>query len=158
MQTQEKVVSAYERERGKPMPSKLHSLTEKWLTIALAQYEPAYTVFTELTLELDGNEITPDISVYPQMEIDYTHDEVRMAEPPLMTVEIMSPTQGIQDLVNKIQHMVDAGVQSCWLVQPTLKTVTVFDAEMQPKTYSEGIVTDTATDIQVTIEDIFAGG
>ncbi|PSQ88955.1 MAG: hypothetical protein BRD45_04805 [Bacteroidetes bacterium QS_8_64_10] len=43
-------VSDYEKERGKPTPNKLHSATQKNLIVALARYEPKYTIFSELTL------------------------------------------------------------------------------------------------------------
>ena len=57
-------ISDYERERDKPMPSKLHSIAQKKLIIALHEFEPPYTVFSELTLQLDDREVTPDLSIY----------------------------------------------------------------------------------------------
>jgi len=78
MQTTETAVSDYERERGKPLPSKAHSF-----------------------------------------------------------------------------FLLDAGVKSCWLVQPALRTITTFDHDMRSKTYSEGVVTDPATGIEMAIKDVF---
>lgn len=155
MDTQE-TVSDYERERGKPTPSKLHSVAQTNLTIALSSYGPKYSVLSELTLELDGRELTPDLSVYGDLEVDFTQDEVRMTEPPLLTVEIGSPTQGIQELIDKIRFLLNHGVQSCWLVQPQLRTITVYTEDMESKTYSEGTVADPTLDIEVTIEDVFS--
>ena len=159
MPTQE-TLSDYERERGKPMPSKLHSITQKNLIIAFHDFEPPYTVFSELTLELGNRQLTPDISVYREMEVDFIEDVLRMTDPPLLAIEIASPTQGIQDLVDKARALLDNGVDSCWLVQPQLKTITVFTGEMESTTYSDGTVTDPVTDISVTLDDVFtsAGG
>jgi Uma2 family endonuclease len=148
-------LSDYEKERGKPMPSKLHSVVQTNLTLALAEQSP-YSVLSELTLELDGRELTPDLSVYEHLDVDFAQDELRMTEPPLLTVEIASPTQGIQDLVDKIRFLLDHGVQSSWLVQPQLRTVTVYSGDMASTTHSEGTVTDPVLDVAVEIGDVFA--
>lgn len=155
MQT-EKPLSDYERERGKPMPSKLHSLVQKHLIVAFHAFEPPYTVFSELTLQLDGREATPDLSVYDELEVDFTQDETRMTEPPLLAVEIASPTQSVQDLVDKIRFLVEHGVQSCWLVQPPLRTITVFTEGMTSTTHDRGTVTDPITEIEVEIDEVFS--
>lgn len=154
MQT-EQPPSNYERERGKPMPSKAHGYTQSNLIIALAAFRDRYTIFSELTLELDGREVTPDLSVYPKINVDLVHDEVRVPDPPLLAVEIASPTQNVQDLVEKIEFLLDAGVQSCWLVQPPLRTVTVFPGHMDGTTVSDGTVSDPVLDVEVDSTEIF---
>jgi Uma2 family endonuclease len=156
MPATEAAVSDYERERGKPMPSRHHSLTESLLSASLWQgASPDYLIHSEMTLELDGKEVTPDLCVYPRTRVDYARDEVRVTEPPLVAVEIASPTQGTQGLLDKIQFMLDAGVQSCWLVQPALRTITVFGGDMQPETHDTGTVTDPATGLNVALDDVF---
>lgn len=154
METQE-TISDYERERGKPMPSKAHGYIQWNLSVALAAFRDQYTGFSELTLELDGRELTPDLSVYPKTDVDLVHDELRVTDPPLLAVEIASPTQNIQDLIDKIDFLLDAGVQSCWLVQPPLQTVTVFSGNMDGTTASSGSVTDPVLDIEVSLKAIF---
>jgi Uma2 family endonuclease len=148
-------ISNYERERGKPMPSKAHGYTQTNLILALGSYRDCYTLFSELTLELNGQELTPDLSVYEKTEVDLLHDEVRVSDPPLLAVEIASPTQSVQDSIAKIEVLLNAGVQSCWLVQPPLRTVTVFPGRLEGTTVSSGTVTDPLLDIEVALEDIF---
>lgn len=147
----------YEEERGKPVPSRNHSSAEIRLGAVFLRYEPEYTPFTELSLALEGWSGTPDVCVYPRMDYDPTQDdEVRMTEPPLIAVEIASPTQSQESLVDKIRQMLAAGVQSCWLVQPAIRAVTVFSAEEpRPRTITDGAVTDPATGIEVALDDIF---
>ena len=148
--------SDYERERGKPMPSKLHSVAQTNLTGQLLSYRPDLQVLSELTLHLGDRDLTPDLSVYRDLDVDFTQDETRMAEPPLLTIEISSPTQGIQDLVDKARFMMEHGVQSCWIVQPPLRTVTVFTPDMESTTYSSGTIADPATEVKVDVDDIFS--
>jgi Uma2 family endonuclease len=148
--------STYEDERGKPMPSVLHSLLQKRLIQLFGGYEPPYLVFSELSLEIGDTFVTPDLSVYRDVEIDFLSDTVRMAEPPLLAVEIASPTQGMQDLLDKIRDLLDHGVQSCWLVVPLLKTITVFTEGMESNTHTCGTITDPVTDIAVEWDAVFA--
>lgn len=154
METQQSF-SDYERERGKPMPSKLHSVVQTNLTVALADFRPEYLTLSEVTLDLDGRSVTPDLSLFSDLEIHFTHDETRLSQRPLLSIEIASPTQGVQSLIEKIHFLLDAGVSSCWLVQPHLRTVTVFTPDKKQKTYSEGVVEDPELDVRVELEEIF---
>jgi len=155
METQQ-TRSDYERERGKPMPSKLHSVAQTNLIGKLLSYRPDVQVLSELTLHLGDRDLTPDLSVYRDLEVDFTRDETRMMEPPLLDIDISSPTQGIQDLVDKARFLMEHGVESCWIVQPPLGTVTVFTPDMESTTYSSGTVTDPATEVEVNVDAIFS--
>ena len=79
-----------------------------------------------------------------------------MCESPLLTVEIASPTQGIQDLIDKIRFLLGSGVQSCWLMQPQLRTITVYSGDVASNTYSDGTVADPNLDIEVDLADVFS--
>jgi len=155
MQTTE-ALSDYERERGKPLPSKFHGFIQSNIILALAEYRPAYALLNELTLELDGEHRTPDVSIYASEDIDMTSEEVRVDIPPKIAVEIASPTQSDQDLADKARDLLQAGVESCWLVQPVLRTVTIF-TEAGQRTFSEGTVADPVTGIELDVSDVFAG-
>ncbi|PSQ89167.1 MAG: Uma2 family endonuclease [Bacteroidetes bacterium QS_4_64_154] len=149
-------LSDYERERGKPRPGLLHSLTQMNLIGQLAGYGPHFQVLSELTLRLGDRDLTPDLSVYRDLEVDFTRDETRMTGPPLLAIEISSPTQGIQDLVDKAWYLMEHGVESCWIVQPPLRTITVFTPDMDSTTYSSGVVPDLTTEIEVDLADVFS--
>jgi Uma2 family endonuclease len=90
--------------------------------------------------------------------MDFQEDVVRMEEPPLLAVEIVSPSQSTQEVVDKITDMLDAGVQSCWLVQPAMETITIYTEGDKPQTFSTGTVTDPATEIEVDLSEIFDEG
>ncbi len=46
-------------------------------------------------------EIVPDLCLYPFQELDTRTDTIKMTEPPLCAIEILSPTQSIGDLLAK---------------------------------------------------------
>jgi len=157
MPTAETTVSDYERERGKPRPDVLHSFIQPRLCYVLSAAEAEYTTLSEVDLVLDGRKIVPDLSVYPAGHFDWTHDEPYLTDPPLLTVLIATTGQPLADLEEAAQFLLEVGVQSCWLVQPSLQTITIFGGDGRSSTYAEGTVKDPATGIEVTLDEVFRG-
>lgn len=147
--------SEYERERGKPVPSVNHSRLQIRLAVQLYAVEPRYTVLSELTFLIDDRAVTPDLCLYPPREFNYEEDEVRIEQVPLLAVEIASPSQSTSDIVTKINRMLDAGVKSCWLVQPAMQTITVYTDGERPRTYDSGTLTDPNLDVEVDVRSLF---
>lgn len=145
----------YQEERGKPMPSKNHAIVQSFLTGALYSHRDKFTVLSELSLELDGTPLVPDISVYPKMPVDWHNDEIKLTEAPTLVIEILSPTQPLDELVKKADTYFAAGVKSCWIVQPSLETIVVLSPGTKPEHYSSGVVVDPATGIEVSVDEIF---
>ncbi|MDM8535574.1 Uma2 family endonuclease [Desulfobacterales bacterium HSG17] len=84
-----------------------------------------FRAFSELTLLIDGKEHIPDISVYKWRKIDITRDIKKMEELPLMAIEILSPTQAVEDLIGKSEIYLNAGIKSVWIVQPFSHTISI---------------------------------
>jgi Uma2 family endonuclease len=137
------------------VPSLNHGQIQFLLSGALLPYRNQYTIASEVAVQLDDLRVTPDLCVYPKLEVDYQRDVVRMTEPPLLAVEIVSPTQSTQAVVDKITGMLEAGVGACWLVQPAMQTITVYTKDAKPRTVSEGTLTDPATEIEIDVSDVF---
>ena len=149
------LVEDYELERGKPMPSYNHFIVQYQLLHALhAACGDRYIVGGELTLDTEPS-TTPDISVCDFRQPDWLHDEIRAAEPPVTVVEIMAPSQSVNDIIPKIETYFRFGIKSVWLAQPPLKQVAVFTSEMEPQVFSEGEVVDPALGVKVALADIF---
>ncbi len=151
-------ISQYELERGKPMPSKLHGHVQLKLGTALDNsYGDRFSLFSELTLDLNQWDSVPDISIFPKMELDYSKDEIKVTEPPLCAIEILSPSQSMQELISKARKYFSYGVKSCWLVIPGLKNIYVFSS---PNDYQ--IFRDTETlhdpviDVRLELSKVFS--
>ena len=139
------------------MPSKLHSRVQSNLSFLLQLgYRDQYDFLSELNLDLNSWESVPDIAIYPKMEYDYSRDEVRVTASPLCAIEILSPTQSLQELLNKAQEYFKHGVKSCWLAIPGLKNVYVFS---NPQTYTmfqaSQTLTDPALGISLDLGEVF---
>jgi Uma2 family endonuclease len=148
--------STYEDERGKPLPSYNHSWIQTNLIVELSKNRD-YRVHSELTLEIQGQRYTPDISVYPRSApIDLRHDVIRQTIPPLLTVEILSPEQGSFEVMRKLDTYFAHGVKSCWVVTPTAHTISIYSADGNARHLTTGTATDPALGISVDVDAVFS--
>jgi Uma2 family endonuclease len=75
-------------------------------------------VFSELPLRLGNRDVTPDLCIYRDLDVDFAQDTLRVMDPPLVAVEIASLTQGMQDLIDRIRLLLEHGVPSFLLPFP----------------------------------------
>jgi hypothetical protein len=149
-------LSEYERERGKPIPSLNHAFLQKRVIAALLRYELQYLVLPEISIELAEQRYTPDIAVYFHFPINWKTDVIRLAEPPLLTIEILSPKQALSDVFAKADEYLDNGVEEAWIVIPEIQSITVCKKLEKHKTYTTGEVRHAQTGITLSIEELFA--
>ena len=149
-------VEDYEQERGKPLPSFNHFYVQSQLQIALhAACGDRFFVGGELSLATEPS-TTPDLSICNFRDPDWLHDEVHASEPPVTVVEILSPSQSVNEIIPKIETYFRFGIRSVWLVQPPLKQVAVFTPDMDARVFVEGDVIDPALDVRVALDKIFS--
>jgi Uma2 family endonuclease len=142
-----------------------HGYVQARLTILLGQISQ-FTPVNELSLDVRGidlsqfdikskEEIKPDIALYPKRGLSRPTDILKMAEMPLLAVEILSPKQGTYDILEKFKVYFALGVKSCWLVEPAISTVTVYSSINQWTTFSSGEILDETLGIRLRILEIF---
>lgn len=56
--------------------------------------------------------------------------------PPVLAVEILSPSDRNDDVTDKVWEYIDAGVKLVWRVEPVLGLVTVFRPEAEPEGFN----------------------
>ena len=80
----------------------------------------------ELTLDVDKG-LTPDVSVFSKNQIkpNFLRDIVKFKEMPLVAIEVISPTQSIQDVLEKATILVKSGIKAVWTIEPYGRTVFV---------------------------------
>lgn len=145
---------SYEEERGKPMPSFNHSVVQLNLG-SIFKRSREHRVVSELTLSVAGTNFTPDLSVYEKRPVDFRHDTIRMTELPLTAVEIFSPSQGTQEIMDKVDVYLNNGVKSCWVVTPPLKNITIYLPDGKQVSASEGVIADPATGLTADLGEVF---
>lgn len=135
-------------------PSYNHSYLQARLSNLLFNFED-YLVLSELTLEIDNKDYIPDVVLYPKQPIDWLNDTIKMTEMPLLAIEILSPTQSVQEVIDKFKIYFQAGVKSCWLVQPVANIVMVFSGPNKAKTFAQNKVVDEILNLTLSVNDIF---
>jgi Uma2 family endonuclease len=150
-------VSEYELERGKPMPTQQHSSAQASLIVALvSRYKKSFRFLSELTIELGDKTAVPDISVYAYYTIAWGEEEpAAKVEPPLLAIEIVSPSQTLSEIREKTRKYFAHGVKSCWIVQPELQTISVLHPNEKPHTFDFGMVEDSVVGIAIPVEEVF---
>ena len=140
------------------MPSKIHALLQTRIVVYLAvHYGSRYECFTELTLDTPSPKSVPDICICPIEPIDFFNDEVNRKDPPFATIEILSPSQVLQTLLDKTNDYFSFGVQSCWVVLPALQSIYVFKAPQDHEVFSLGEeLHDPNLDIRLPMDVIFS--
>ncbi len=138
------------------MPSKNHASVWSNLVMSFHQYRNKYRIFSQLTVLLNGKETVPDLCIYPNEEINWEFDEIVVTQTPVTVIEILSPKQGMQDLIEKFDFYFQTGVLSCWLVLPALQQVVIYQKDKTKKVFISGKTFDEVTQIEMEMKDIFA--
>ena len=153
------ILSEYERERGKPMPTLNHAYVQSNILVALTiGYRGTHTFLSELNITMPERPHTvPDIAIYSKMKVDFLHDITSMTAMPLTVVEIVSPSQSDAEILAKFERYFHAGVGSCWLVMPSLQAIAVYSGigTYQFFTTTTTLI-DPSTGIELAVNEIFA--
>jgi Uma2 family endonuclease len=147
----------YQTERGKPMPSYNHAYLQAEIGFQLkVQYKAEYDILSELSLDLSSGKAVPDLCIYPKKVNNWQRDVIKYKTAPLLAIEILSPKQAFDDLVDKIQDIYfPAGVLSAWIVVPSAESVILYKPNEKPETFNKTIVKDSASKFELDLRLIF---
>ncbi len=109
--------------------------------------------FTELTLDIDKG-LTPDICVYPAEIItpNFLRDVNKLAQMPVLAIEVISSSQSIQLLLEKAERLIEAGIKVVWTIEPFTQTIFVTTKEKEVRFYNTMVEAEL---IKVDFEKIF---
>ena len=86
----------------------------------------------------------PDVTV--GIDVVYVSHEVLLQQTgttklvegiPVLAVEILSPSDTIDEIVEKIRTYLEFGVQLVWIVDPSYQTVTVYSRGAEPRLFNK---------------------
>lgn len=151
-------VSAYERERNKPIPTLLHGAIQFNIGFELKiAYPNRFRIASEVLLDTKPVGSTPDVVLYPLTELDFKHDPSRRSDAPLLVVEIQSASQSTKEMVDKLDAYFDFGVSSCWIVLPDIRAILVYDSPSHYKFFHDDVVlTDQKLAVELSLKNIFS--
>lgn len=145
-----------------PSPSRRHQRGAARLLLLLSAScpEDLEVLAAPFDVQLpDHTHVQPDILVTPASETD----ERSLHGPPILAVEILSPSTRLIDLHLKKARYESAGCQHCWIVDPTLPSVTAWtliDGAYFHLAYAEGddeLVIEQPFPVSITPNRLFYG-
>jgi len=160
METLEAIKSDYELEREKPTPSKLHGrLQARLIGLLYVSCGQTHTIYSELSIALAPlfAKQVPDIAVYEGLVPYSLADEITVKVPPMLAVEIVSPTQALSEITDKVEGYLSAGVKSCWIVLPELRSVVLSTQVGHYQTFDNpATLRDATTGIELELAQLFS--
>jgi Uma2 family endonuclease len=150
------------------MPSINHSYIQSRLILSFGDSDK-FTSFTELSLDASQvdlsqfglkakDELVPDVCLYEGThQFDPTNDALKRSEMPVLAIEIVSASQGIDSILSKFKAYFALGIKSCWMVVPTTKAVTVYANSKVFETFGtkNPEIIDTTLGIQLQTQKIW---
>jgi Uma2 family endonuclease len=98
----------------------------------------------------------PDVAIYQNLPTDWFNDIIFFKQPPVIAIEILSPKQGISDLTDKaFKVYFPSGVQTVWLIIPTLRLAQILLPDNTLLTWSSGRLKDPNTGIELDLDYLF---
>ncbi|MEX0668874.1 MAG: Uma2 family endonuclease [Pirellulales bacterium] len=74
--------------------------------------------------------------VSPDSEANQSEDPRHFVGPPVLAVEILSPSDKLEEITAKVDCYLAAGVPLVWIVDPHFRTVTVHRPSVDPRMFS----------------------
>lgn len=136
-----------------------HSELQSHLAFLLrVAYRHEYSILTELDFDFAFGKTRPDLCIIPKRKANWMADEIIVTDVPLTTIEILSPEQSMNSLLDRIykKHF-PAGVKTAWLVTPALQIITILLPDQNRINVTEGILTDPVTGLQLNLSEVFEG-
>lgn len=108
----------------------------------------------EIDLVLDEQNFIPDLMVICNEDI---RERKHYDKPPMIAIEIISPTSASRDHILKRRKYEQLGVREYWIVSPEEKCIAVLSfSDGQEEVYCEGQVKSfVLPDIVINLDDIF---
>jgi Uma2 family endonuclease len=130
----------------------LHSLIQRNIILALGRDYPDVLAVPELRMQIGERRYrVPDICIVlaaPAAEI--------LTEAPWVVIEILSETDTLSDVLEKLKEYAAFGVPHIWLFDPRLRLMFTYGRDTL-KTETEGRLETVDPRIELKAEDVFRG-
>jgi Uma2 family endonuclease len=152
------VLHADEIEEDLPMPSINHSIVAQNLGGLLFAFRQKVSTHQQLNLNLGGWQTIPDLCSFPREDMprDWLSDADECHQCPSLVIEILSPKQNLQPLIDKARRYLQHGAATCWIILPAARSILVLPATGPSSTLTEGELKDPRLGITIPVAEVFA--
>jgi Uma2 family endonuclease len=119
----------------KPMPKTRHAILQKRLLLEIDRHSQIYTALPELRCTFSGRSIVPDVAVVAWERIPVNavgEPEDNFLAAPDWSIEILSPDQQANRVIDNLLHCLRQGCQLGWMLDPDDYSVLVFAPKQEP--------------------------
>ncbi|MDE0484192.1 MAG: Uma2 family endonuclease [Candidatus Poribacteria bacterium] len=136
-------VEGYEYIKGELVQMPDASIRHSEIGMNLIRYLDSYvrenkigSVYSlELSFKIGERVLKPDLAFVSAERLNDDQDKNKgFPIPPDLAIEVVSPSDIQSRILDKVRAYLDAGTRCVWVVEPTLKTVTVYKSETDIKT------------------------
>ncbi len=144
-------------ERLKPSEAVLYSnLHNKFIQNELLR--DGYEMISEMECYLTSQKKVriPDIGIFSKQEI--RNFKKGNSFFPVIAIEIISPSNQIEEMELKIKDYFQEGVKSVWCIFPRLKEIRIYTSSKQVKIYTDNDICDAGDvipDFRISVREIF---
>lgn len=146
----------------KPMGGGKHSTLQKCLVAAIDQASTHYEAFPELRCTFGGRSVVPDIVIVANDQIpldengDIAGGGIQCAPP--WVIEILSPDQSQTRVTGNILHCLNHGTRLAWLLDPTERSILIFQPDRLPDLLVEDdqLTALAGINLELTINQVFS--
>jgi Uma2 family endonuclease len=156
---------SYEYAKGELVPmstptmehGQINSNIHFLLSIHVRQYKLGKLYIAETTFRIGESGRKPDVAFVSQERLP---ENKRQASPipPDLAIEVVSPSDKVYDVLEKVMEYLDAGTQMVWVIEPIFKTVTVYRSQNDIKilTINDKLIgEDVIEGFQCAVSEIF---
>ncbi len=114
-----------------------------------------YTAETKFQIGESGRK--PDVAFVTQERLPENRRQASPL-PPDLAIEVVSPTDMLYNVLEKVAEYLDAGTQMIWVIEPIFKTVTVYRSPDDIKLFTKNDTLtgeDVVEGFQCTVAEIF---
>jgi Uma2 family endonuclease len=125
----------------KTMPKSKHSRLQIKICNAInavTEAEKIAYAFPELRCSFAGRSIVSDVAVFRWEQIEFDQNGEPLDDvytPPDWIMEILSPEQSPNRVIEKILHCLKSGCQGGWLLDPSDRSILIFTPNQSPQVW-----------------------
>ena len=120
------------------------------------RYGEQYDILPSIDVSFPEQDFTCDLGLFPPRQIDWLNDLIRV-EPPITAFEIVMPTETSERLTDAVRtHYFSNGVKSAWIIAPGQRTVSLIYPGQPAQLFTDGIIHDPVTGIELPLSEVFA--
>jgi len=137
--------------RPKPLTTFPHSSICVQLCLLLVKQAGRSRTGIELSLRIGNDVLIPDVGVLREKPKELYRDIV--AEPPLLCIEVLSPSQRPSEMLAKCERYHEFGVPFCWVIDPVTRRAWEYHAGSAQREQTSAL---TAGELSISLSELFS--